>query len=79
VQRILIGGGRGMMAMPICRCENRRAHPCHPDMQAAHARGQWHRGTAVQAALDSASSRSVVDQLADRYGQIYREWLLPRA
>jgi hypothetical protein len=41
--------------------------------------GQGLVGTAVQAAIDSAASRSVVDQVVDRYGQSYRGWLMHRA
>jgi hypothetical protein len=80
VQRILIGGGRGMMAdANLVDAKTGALILAHPDMQALMLAGNGIVGTAVQAALDSASSRSVVDQLADRYGQIYREWLLPRA
>jgi len=33
----------------------------------------------VQAAIDNAAAQSVADQVADRYGQTYRDWLLRRA
>jgi len=33
----------------------------------------------MQAAIDSNAAQSVADQVAERYGQNYRDWLLRRA
>ncbi len=41
--------------------------------------GQGVLGTAVQAAIDNAAAQSVADQVANRYGESYRDWLLKRA
>ena len=35
-------------------------------------------GVIVQAAIDSAATKSVAQQVADRYGQNYRDWLMRR-
>jgi hypothetical protein len=79
VQRVLVGGGRGMMAdANLVDARTGALIISHPDLQALLYAGQGIAGTIVQAAIDSAATRSVAQQVADRYGQIYREWLLRR-
>jgi pectin methylesterase-like acyl-CoA thioesterase len=51
----------------------------NPDLTAVLYAGQGIVGTAVQAAIDSASDKNVVEKLVDRYGESYRDWLLRRA
>jgi hypothetical protein len=77
VQRILIGGGRGMVAdANLVDARTGAVIIAYPGMLAATYAGQGIVGTAVQAAIDSASEQSVAEKLASRYGEIYRNWLL---
>ena len=50
----------------------------YPELRAATYAGQGIVGTAVQAAIDSSSTQSPAEKLADRYGESYRDWLLRR-
>ena len=79
VQRILIGGGRGMVA-DANRVDARTGAIiiANPDLRAVLFAGQGIVGTAVQAAIDSSSTQNVVEKLVDRYGESYRDWLLRR-
>ena len=77
VQRILIGGGRGMVAdANLVDARTGAVIIAYPGLLAATYAGQGIVGTAVQAAIDSASEQSVAEKLASRYGEIYRNWLL---
>jgi hypothetical protein len=79
VQRVLVGGGRGMMA-DANLVDARTGAPIisHPDLQALLYAGQGIAGTVVQAAIDSAATKSVAQQVADQYGKNYRDWLIRR-
>ena len=77
VQRILIGGGRGMVAdANLVDARTGAVIIAYPGLLAATYAGQGIVGTAVQAAIDSSSEQSVAEKLASRYGDIYRNWLL---
>jgi hypothetical protein len=77
VQRILIGGGRGMVAdANLVDARTGAIIIAYPNLVAASYAGQGIVGTAVQAAIDSSSDQSVAEKLASRYGNIYRNWLL---
>jgi len=77
VQRILIGGGRGMVAdADLVDARTGAVIIAYPGLRAASYAGQGIVGTAVQAAIDSSSEQSVAEKLASRYGEIYRNWLL---
>ena len=77
VQRILIGGGRGMVAdANLVDARTGAVIVAYPQLLAATYAGQGIVGTAVQAAIDNASEQSVAEKLAYRYGEIYRNWLL---
>jgi hypothetical protein len=77
VQRILIGGGRGMVAdANLVDARTGAVIVAYPELRAATYAGQGIVGTAVQAAIDNASEQSVAEKLAFRYGEIYRLWLL---
>lgn len=79
VQRILIGGGHGMIAdANLVDARTGVIIIAYPDLQASLIVGQGIVGTAVQAAIDSASTQSTLEKLVDRYGQSYRDWLLRR-
>jgi hypothetical protein len=76
VQRILIGGGRGMVAdANVVDARTGAVIVAYPELRA----GQGIVGTAVQAAIDNASEQSVAEKLAVRYGELYRRWLLHQA
>ena len=77
VQRLLIGGGRGMVAdANLVDARTGAVIVAYPDLSAASYAGQGIVGTAVQAAIDNASEQSVAEKLASQYGGIYRNWLL---
>jgi hypothetical protein len=77
VQRILIGGGRGMVAdANLVDARTGAIIIAYPNLVVASYAGQGIVGTAVQAAIDSSSDQSVAEKLASRYGNIYRNWLL---
>ena len=80
VQRILIGGGRGMIAdANLVDARTGALIIAHRDLNVVQVVGNGIVGTAVQAAIDSASTQSPADKLADQYGENYRNWLLRRA
>jgi hypothetical protein len=80
VQRILIGGGRGMVAdATLVDARTGAVIVAYPQLIAASYAGQGIVGTAVQAAIDNASEQSVAEKLAYRYGEIYKRWLLHEA
>lgn len=77
VQRLLIGGGRGMIAdANLVDARTGAIIVAYPELRAASYAGQGIVGTAVQAAIDNASEQSVAEKLAYRYGELYRNWLL---
>jgi hypothetical protein len=77
VQRILIGGGRGMVAdANLVDARSGALIVANPDLNAFMFAGQGVVGTAVQAAIDSASEQSVAEKLVSIYGENYRNWLL---
>jgi hypothetical protein len=79
VQRVLIGGGRGMVAdANLVDARTGAVIIANPDLRAVLFAGQGIVGTAVQAAIDNASTQNVVEKLVDRYGESYRDWLLRR-
>jgi hypothetical protein len=79
VQRILIGGGRGMIAdANLVDARTGAIIIANHDLTAVLFAGQGIVGTAVQAAIDNASAQNVVEKLVDRYGETYRDWLLRR-
>ncbi len=79
VQRILIGGGRGMVAdANLVDARTGAVIVANPDLRAFLLVGNGIVGTAVQAAIDNSSVQSPADKLADRYGESYRDWLLRR-
>ena len=80
VQRILIGGGRGMIAdATLVDARTGAVIVAYPQLFAATYAGQGVLGTAVTAAFDNASEQSVAEKLAYRYGEIYKRWLLHEA
>jgi len=80
VQRIVIGGGREMTAAAnLVDARTGAVIIANPDLRAFLLAGQGVLGTAVQAAIDNAAAQSVADQVAIRYGESYRDWLLRRA
>jgi lysozyme family protein len=79
VQRILIGGGRGMIAdANLVDARTGAVIIANHDLRAVLFAGEGIVGTAVQAAIDSSSTQNVVEKLVDRYGESYRDWLLRR-
>jgi hypothetical protein len=80
VQRILIGGGHGMIAdANLVDARTGAVIVANPDLRAVLVVGQGIVGTAVQAAVDSASKQSTLEKLVDRYSETYRDWLLRKA
>ncbi|MBS4002270.1 MAG: hypothetical protein KGZ91_02770 [Afipia sp.] len=79
IQRVVIGGGHGMVAdANLVDARTGASILAHPKLSAVLIVGQGVLGTAVQAAIDSASTQSTVDKIADSYGNNYREWLLSK-
>jgi hypothetical protein len=77
VQRILIGGGRGMVAdANLVDVRTGVLIIAYPNLRAVQVVGNGIVGTAVQAAIDSASAQNPADKLVDIYGTNYRQWLL---
>ncbi|QWG25456.1 hypothetical protein KMZ93_11565 [Bradyrhizobium sediminis] len=80
VQRIMIGGGREMTAdANLVDARTGAVIIANPDLRAFLMAGQGVLGTAVQAAIDNAATQGVAEQVVDRYGKNYRDWLLRRA
>lgn len=79
VQRVVIGGGRGMIAdANLVDARTGALIIAHPDMRAFLLAGQGIVGAAVQAAVDASAKESVAEKLAAQYGDIYARWLLQR-
>ena len=77
VQRILIGGGRGMVAdANLVDARTGALIVAYPDLQALAYAGNGIVGAAVQAAIDNASAQCPADKLVGIYGQNYRNWLV---
>jgi hypothetical protein len=77
VQRILIGGGRGMAAdANLVDARTGAVIIAYPNLTAIVPTGQGIVGTAVQAAIDNASAQGPAEKLIALYGQNYRDWLL---
>lgn len=77
VQRILIGGGRGMVAdANLVDARTGAVIISYPEVRAVVIVGNGIAGTLVQAAIDNASSQSPADKLIAVYGQNYRDWLV---
>jgi hypothetical protein len=80
VQRILIGGGRGMVAdANLVDARTGALIIAYRDMMVSIPVPGGLAGIAIQAAIDNASERSPADKVADLYGENYRNWLLRRA
>lgn len=80
VQRILIGGGREMTAdANLVDARTGAVIIANRDLRVFLQVGQGVLGTALQAAIDSAAKQGVVEQVVDRYGENYRDWLLRKA
>jgi hypothetical protein len=80
VQRILIGGGRGMVAdANLVDARTGALIIAYRDLTVSIPVPGGLAGVAIQAAIDSASERSPADKVADLYGENYRAWLLRRA
>jgi hypothetical protein len=80
VQRILIGGGRSMVAdANLVDARTGALIIAYPDLTVVLPVPGGLAGIAIQAAIDNASERSPADKLADQYGENYRAWLLRRA
>jgi hypothetical protein len=79
VQRILIGGGHGMVAdANLVDARTGAVIIAHPRLTAVLLAGQGVLGTAVEAALTNAG-QTTLDRIVVTYGENYRNWLLRRA
>jgi len=77
VQRILIGGGRGMVAdANLVDARTGAVIVANPNMNAFLMAGNGIVGTAVQAAIDNSSAQSPAEKLVESYAETYRDWLL---
>jgi len=77
IQRIVVGGGHGMVAdANLVDARTGANVMSHPKLAVVLVVGQGVLGTAVQAAIDSASKETTLDKIVDRYGGNYRDWLL---
>ena len=80
VRRVLIGGGRGMVAdANLVDARTGALIVAYPDLTAAMYAGQGVVGAAVQAAIDASSAQTPAEKLASAYAEIYCKWLLPGA
>jgi len=80
IQRIVVGGGHGMVAdANLVDARTGANVMAHPKLSVVLVVGQGVLGTAVQAAIDSASKESTTDKIVDRYGGNYRDWLLRKS
>ena len=80
VERIVIGGGRGMVAdATLLDARTGAVLVSYPDLTAVMYAGQGIVGTAVQAAVDAASTQSPAEKLVGTYGDMYCRWLLRNA
>ena len=79
VQRILIGGGHGMVAdANLVDARTGAVIISHPRLSAVLLAGQGVLGTAVEAAMTNGGA-TTLDRIVDTYGGNYRDWLLRRA
>ena len=79
VQRILIGGNRGMTAdANLVDARTGAIILANRDLSTITYTGQGVLGTAIQAGFDNASELGVVEKLVANYGERYRDWLLRR-
>jgi hypothetical protein len=79
VQRIVIGGGHGMVAdANLVDARTGAVIIAHPRLVAALLAGQGVLGTAVEAAMTNGG-QTTLDRIVDGYGGSYRDWLLRRA
>jgi hypothetical protein len=79
VQRILIGGNRGMVAdARLVDARTGAVIIATPGLSTSMYTGQGVGGTLIQAAVDQNSERSPVDKVFDDFGNTYRDWLLRR-
>jgi hypothetical protein len=77
VQRILIGGDRGMVGdAKLVDARTGAIIIATPGISTVMYTGQGIAGSLIQAAVDSNSERSPVDKVFDNFGQTYRDWLL---
>jgi hypothetical protein len=77
IQRVVVGGGRGMVAdANLVDARTGALIVACPGMAAALLTGQGIVGTMVQAAIDDSATQSPVEKVSVRYGEIYRLWLL---
>jgi hypothetical protein len=77
VQSILIGAGRSMTAdANLVDARTGAVIIAYPKVSVALPAGSGLVGTAVQAAIDSASEQNVTDKIVSAYGRDYRQWLL---
>jgi hypothetical protein len=77
VERLIVGGGRGMRAdANLVDARTGATILALPNLAAVKLAGNGIVGTAVQAAVDSASAQTPADQLIELYGANYRYWLL---
>jgi len=80
VQRVLVGGGRGMVAdANLVDARTGAVIVSYPDLTAVVYAGQGIVGTAVQAAIDASSVQSPAEKLVGTYGDMYCRWLLRSA
>ena len=76
-QRVIIGGGRGMIAdATLVDARSGKVLIAYPALSAILATGQGIVGTMVQAAIDSGAAQSPTEKVIVHYGEVYRNWLL---
>ena len=79
VQRIVIGGGHGMVGdANLVDARTGAVIIAYPRLTAFLYAGQGVLGTAVEAALTDGG-QTTLGRIVDEYGRSYREWLLRRA
>ena len=77
IQRVVIGGHRGMIAdANLVDARTGALILAYPELNASLYTGQGIVGAAVQAAIDNNATQTPVDKVSVRYGEIYRNWLL---
>jgi len=77
VQRVFIGGQRGMTAdATLVDARTGAVILAYPNLTAFLYTGQGITGTIVQAAIDNSDKQTPADKVIARYGETYRVWLL---
>ncbi|MCA6123569.1 hypothetical protein J6500_16940 [Bradyrhizobium sp. WSM 1704] len=77
VQRVVLGGHRGMIAdATLVDARTGAVIIAYPNLTAFLYTGQGIAGAIVQAAIDDSDKQSPADKVATRYGETYRLWLL---